>query len=173
MDVAIYKQHETCDVTSSNVFRRYVVQRWGIGGFSFRVKKYGHVWAWLHVQKDLVWPFSPKSDLQREFIMYMYWIHVHLPQLCCPVDPKGCHPSQWPMSAMLRGSPLAYVGICWNTWWHSGHGILHGFPLRGSSFSIVSAWITLAQFGHFPGNSHSLLGSQNHESSENLHMCTG
>ena len=34
------------------------------------------------------------TSRERELIMYMYWIHVHLPQLCCPVDPKGCHPSQ-------------------------------------------------------------------------------
>ena len=23
----------------------------------------------------------------------------------------------------VRGSPLAYLGMCQNTWWHSGHGI--------------------------------------------------
>ena len=106
-------------------------------------------------------------SMQCMCIVYVTW-HVGSPQLCCPVDPKGY---QWPMQAMLRGSSLAYFVMCWSTWWHSGCGVWHlpHLLLCNISFSTVSAGITFEHSGHFAGNGYSLLGSQNHESSKNLH----
>ena len=33
-----------------------------------------------------------------------------LPQLCLFELENGCHPSQWQITAKLRGSPLGYIG---------------------------------------------------------------
>ena len=37
-----------------------------------------------------------------------------IPWLCLVDVENGCHPSQWPIKGMLRGSPCVYFGQCAN-----------------------------------------------------------